>query len=109
MMLGGECKDLLIQFGGHKYAAGLTMEPENVEAFKARFEEVVSATISPEQLIQQIQIDAELRFKPDRTQIFPDPEPVGTFGPENMSPVFISKNVYVSGKAALSRHILKMR
>jgi single-stranded-DNA-specific exonuclease len=96
-----ECKDLLIQFGGHKYAAGLTMEPENVEAFKARFEEVVSATIAPEQLIQQIQIDAELRLSQIEPKFFRILNQFAPFGPENMSPVFISKNVYVNGNAAL--------
>ena len=102
-----ECKDLLIQFGGHKYAAGLTMEPENVEAFKARFEEVVSATIAPEQLIQQIQIDAELRLSQIEPKFFRILNQFAPFGPENMSPVFISKNVYVSGNAGLvgSAHI----
>jgi single-stranded-DNA-specific exonuclease len=54
------CSDLLIQFGGHKYAAGLTMHPENVPAFMDKFEEVVSASITDEQLIQQISIDAEI-------------------------------------------------
>jgi single-stranded-DNA-specific exonuclease len=102
-----ECKDLLIQFGGHKYAAGLTMEPENVEAFKVRFEEVVSATIAPEQLIQQIQIDAELRLSQIEPKFFRILNQFAPFGPENMSPVFISKNVYVSGNAGLvgSAHI----
>jgi single-stranded-DNA-specific exonuclease len=96
-----ECKDLLIQFGGHKYAAGLTMAPENVEAFKARFEEVVSATITPEQLIQQIQIDAELRLSQIEPKFFRILSQFAPFGPENMAPVFISKNVYVSGNAGL--------
>jgi single-stranded-DNA-specific exonuclease len=96
-----ECKDLLIQFGGHKYAAGLTMEPENVEAFKARFEEVVSATIAPEQLIQQIQIDAELRLSQIEPKFFRILNQFAPFGPENMAPVFISKNVDVSGNAGL--------
>jgi len=96
-----ECKDLLIQFGGHKYAAGLTMLPENVEAFKDRFEEVVSATILPEQLIQQIQIDAELRLSQIEPKFFRILNQFSPFGPENMAPVFISKNVYVSGNAGL--------
>ena len=96
-----ECKDLLIQFGGHKYAAGLTMYPENIEAFKTRFEEVVSATILPEQLIQQIQIDAELRLSQIEPKFFRILNQFAPFGPENMAPVFISKNVYVSGNAGL--------
>jgi single-stranded-DNA-specific exonuclease len=95
------CSDLLIQFGGHKYAAGLTLHPENVEAFASRFEEVVGATISPEQLIQQIQIDAELHLSQIEPKFFRVLNQFAPFGPENMSPVFISKNVYVSGVAGL--------
>ena len=96
-----DCSDLLIQFGGHKYAAGLTMHPENVEAFSKRFEEVVNATIKPEQLIQQIQIDAELRLSQIEPKFFRVLNQFAPFGPENMAPVFISKNVYVSGNASL--------
>jgi single-stranded-DNA-specific exonuclease len=95
------CSDLLIQFGGHKYAAGLTMHPENVEAFMDRFEEVVSATIKPEQLIQQIQIDAELRLSQVEPKFFRILNQFAPFGPENMAPVFVTKNVYVSGMAGL--------
>ena len=96
-----DCSDLLIQFGGHKYAAGLTMHPENVEAFSKRFEEVVTATIKPEQLIQQIQIDAELRLSQIEPKFFRVLNQFAPFGPENMAPVFISKNVYVSGNASM--------
>lgn len=95
------CSDLLIQFGGHKYAAGLTMHPENIEVFSNRFEEVVSATIKPEQLVQQIQIDAELRLSQIESKFFRILNQFAPFGPENMSPVFLSKNVYVSGNAGL--------
>lgn len=95
------CSDLLIQFGGHKYAAGLTMHPENVEAFTNRFEEVVSATIKPEQLIQQILIDAELHLSQIDPKFFRVLNQFAPFGPENMAPVFLSKNVYVSGNAGM--------
>ncbi|MDR3695812.1 single-stranded-DNA-specific exonuclease RecJ [Mucilaginibacter sp.] len=95
------CSDLLIQFGGHKFAAGLTMQPENVEAFASRFEEVVSATIKPEQLIQQISIDAELHLSQIEPKFFRLLNMFAPFGPENMAPVFLSKNVYVSGVAGL--------
>lgn len=93
------CSDLLIQFGGHRYAAGLTMHPENLPAFINRFEEVVSATIKPEQLIQQIQIDAELRLSQVDAKFFRILNQFSPFGPENMAPVFLSKNVYVCGVA----------
>ncbi|TWR30204.1 single-stranded-DNA-specific exonuclease RecJ [Mucilaginibacter pallidiroseus] len=95
------CSDLLIQFGGHKYAAGLTMKPENVPAFIDKFEEVVSATIPDELLIQQINIDAELELKDIESKFFRVMNQFAPFGPENMAPVFMSKNVYVSGNAGL--------
>jgi len=96
-----DCSDLLIQFGGHKYAAGLTMVPENVEAFSQRFEQVVNSTITDDMLIQQINIDAELGLKQIDAKFFRILNQFGPFGPENMSPVFITKNVYVSGNASL--------
>lgn len=95
------CSDLLLQFGGHKYAAGLTMEPEQVPAFIQRFEEVVSSSITEEQLIQQILIDAELELKDIEPKFFRILNQFAPFGPENMAPVFLSKNVYVSGNAGL--------
>jgi len=95
------CSDLLIQFGGHKYAAGLTMHPENVEKFSQRFEEVVSTTITDEQLIQQIQIDAELRLEQIESKFFRVLNQFAPFGPENMSPVFLSREVYLNGGAGL--------
>lgn len=101
------CSDLLIQFGGHKYAAGLTMRPEQVEAFAERFEEVVSATITEQQLIQEIQIDAELKLEQITPKFFRVHNQFGPFGPENMCPVFISRQVSVYGSVNLvgSNHI----
>jgi single-stranded-DNA-specific exonuclease len=95
------CSDLLLQFGGHKYAAGLTMQPEQVPAFIERFEEVVSNTITDEQLIQQILIDAEIELADIESKFFRILNQFAPFGPENMAPVFLSKNVYVSGNAGL--------
>lgn len=101
------CSDLLLQFGGHKYAAGLTMQPEQVEAFTARFEEVVSASITEQQLIQEIQIDAELKLEQITPKFFRVLNQFGPFGPENMCPVFISRNVSVYGNVSLvgSNHV----
>ncbi len=95
------CSDLLIQFGGHKFAAGLSLHPENVAAFADRFEEVVSATIDPELLVQQILIDAELHLSQITPKFFRILNMFAPFGPENMAPVFVSRNVYVSGLPAL--------
>ncbi len=101
------CSDLLIQFGGHKYAAGLTMQPEKVEAFIRRFEEVVSTTITEQQLIQEIQIDAELQLAHITPKFFRVLNQFGPFGPENMCPVFISKQVLVYGSVNIvgSNHV----
>ncbi|MBE7175895.1 MAG: single-stranded-DNA-specific exonuclease RecJ [Mucilaginibacter polytrichastri] len=91
------CSDLLIQFGGHKFAAGLTMEPENVPAFQQKFEEVVSASISDELLIQQIKIDGEISLCDIDARFFRILCRFAPFGPGNMSPVFLSRNVQVAG------------
>lgn len=101
------CSDLLIQFGGHKYAAGLTMEPENVPAFIEKFEEVVSSTIPDELLVQQISIDAEINLADIDPKFFRILNQFAPFGPENMAPVFMTRNVYVSGAASVvgAKHI----
>jgi single-stranded-DNA-specific exonuclease len=95
------CAEHLEQFGGHKYAAGMTLKPENYERFKAAFEKVVQETIPPELLIPQITIDAEIDFAeitPKMTRILKQFEP---FGPQNMTPVFLTKNVKDTGYAKL--------
>ncbi|MDB5011997.1 MAG: recJ [Daejeonella sp.] len=96
-----ECDDLLLQFGGHKYAAGLTMETENIPAFQKRFEEVVSRTIPDELLIQKIGIDAELMLNQIDGKFFRILNQLSPFGPQNMPPIFIAKNVYTYRGASL--------
>jgi single-stranded-DNA-specific exonuclease len=96
-----ECSDLLEQFGGHKYAAGLTMKTENIPAFQQRFEEVVSRTITEEQLIQSINIDAEIALLHIDAKFFRILKQFEPFGPQNMAPVFLSRNVYTYGSASL--------
>jgi len=91
------CSDLLEQFGGHKYAAGLTMKVENVEAFKLKFEEVVSNTILEEMLTPEIEIDCELRLDEIEPKFFRVLKQFAPFGPGNMSPVFVSKGVTHNG------------
>jgi single-stranded-DNA-specific exonuclease len=91
------CAQHLEQFGGHKYAAGMTLLPEKYQDFKNAFEKVVQETIPPELLIPEIAIDAELDFAditPKFTRIIKQFEP---FGPQNMTPVFLTKNVKDTG------------
>lgn len=91
------CSMHLEQFGGHKYAAGMTLKEENYEAFKAAFEKEVRNTISPELLIPEIEIDAEINLSdisPKLIRVLNQFEP---FGPENMTPVFMTKNIKDTG------------
>jgi len=93
------CGDLLEQFGGHMYAAGLTMKPENVEAFKDRFEKVVKSTIRPEQLIPEIEIDAVLNLKDITPGFYKILRQFAPFGPENLPPVFITEELTCNGRS----------
>jgi single-stranded-DNA-specific exonuclease len=91
------CSEHLEQFGGHMYAAGMTMKEENYENFKNAFEKTVKETIHPDLLIPEISIDAELDFSeinPKFVRILEQFEP---FGPQNMHPIFLTKNVMDSG------------
>ncbi|MBI3509486.1 MAG: single-stranded-DNA-specific exonuclease RecJ [Bacteroidetes bacterium] len=93
------CSDLLIQFGGHKYAAGLTMEKKNVQAFIEKFEQEVSIRITEEQRVPEIDIDSEITFS-EIDQAFHDVlKKFAPFGPGNMSPVFLTKRVCDRGWA----------
>jgi single-stranded-DNA-specific exonuclease len=95
------CNDLLEQFGGHKFAAGLTLKKENIEAFRAKFEEVVSSTIKPEQLIPQIDIDTEIELHEINEKLIRILKQFAPHGPENMMPLFVSKNVLDTGWAKI--------
>ena len=96
-----ECSDLLEQFGGHKYAAGLTMKTENVAAFSQRFEEVVSASITDDLLVQEIIIEAEIDLNDINPKFFRILQQFAPFGPQNMSPVFLSRNVSSYGYGSI--------
>ncbi len=88
-----ECRDLLENYGGHFYAAGVTMKPEHYQSFVDKFEQVVSSTIDPHLLTPEIEIDAEIGLediKPAFYNIIKQFEP---FGPNNMRPVFCTRNV----------------
>ena len=93
------CSEHLEQFGGHMYAAGMTLLEENYKKFKDAFEKVVEETIHPDMLIPEISIDAEINFSditPKLMRILQQFEP---FGPENMTPVFLTKKVKDTGYA----------
>lgn len=93
------CDEYLEQFGGHKYAAGLTLEKANFDAFAQKFEEVVSATITDEQLIPRQEVDMELDFYDINFKFFNIIEQMAPFGPCNMEPVFVSRGIRDTGKS----------
>ena len=95
------CSDLLEQFGGHKYAAGLTLKKENLTAFIQRFEEVVSTTITAEIQIPKINIDLEMPIEDINMKTHRIIEQMAPFGPSNSRPVFITKGIIDNGSGCI--------
>ncbi len=91
------CSALLENFGGHKYAAGLTMNIQNVQKFREKFEQVVAETIAPEQTIPVVGIDSEIGLAEITSTFFENLKQFEPFGPENMAPVFLTENVVDNG------------
>ncbi|AOW20991.1 single-stranded-DNA-specific exonuclease RecJ [Urechidicola croceus] len=92
-----KCSEFVEQFGGHKYAAGLTLLPENYEKFKAKFEEVVKASITEEQRIPEIKIDAEIQLSEITPKFHRILKQFAPFGPMNMRPTFMSSGLRDNG------------
>ncbi|WP_293873115.1 single-stranded-DNA-specific exonuclease RecJ, partial [Flavobacterium sp.] len=93
------CAEHLEQFGGHKYAAGMTLKEENYEAFKQAFEKTVQETIHPDLLIPEIVIDAEINLTDINEKLLRLLNQFEPFGPQNMTPVFITKMLKDTGYA----------
>lgn len=91
------CSEHLEQFGGHMYAAGMTLKEENYEKFKAAFEQIVSDTIPPDLLTPEISIDAEVQLSEINAKFFRILKQFEPFGPQNMTPVFLAKNLKDTG------------
>ncbi|MFZ1685041.1 MAG: single-stranded-DNA-specific exonuclease RecJ [Candidatus Zixiibacteriota bacterium] len=92
-----ECEDLLVKYGGHKYAAGLSIKPEHIPAFRERFREVSAKFLTQEDIVPKLFIDLEIEL----TEITPDfmdaIESFSPFGPQNMRPIFLTRNCEVVG------------
>jgi len=95
------CSDLLDQFGGHKYAAGLTMKEENVEPFRQRFEEVVASMITEQMLTREMEVDCVLNLSDITPGFYKILKQFAPFGPGNMSPLFRSDSVRDNGKGKI--------
>jgi single-stranded-DNA-specific exonuclease len=95
------CSDLLVQFGGHKFAAGLTMLPENYEQFSQRFEDTVANTITEDLLCPEVKIDAEINFDQIDGKFQRIIGQMAPFGPLNQAPVFVTHDVFCTGRVAI--------
>jgi single-stranded-DNA-specific exonuclease len=106
-----QCEDLLINFGGHQYAAGLTLPIENLEKFKARFEKIVAESITVEQLIPKMKVNADLDFKYlEYERFWKILSQFAPFGPQNRRPVFRTSNVTDAGGTRLLKDVhLKLK
>ena len=98
------CRDLLENFGGHTYAAGLSMKVENVPEFKRRFEEYVEANILPTQIQSELTIDGMLDFKDINHRFLLDLRKFAPFGPDNQKPLFCTEHVYDYGTSKVVGH-----
>ncbi len=105
------CRDLLLNFGGHTYAAGLTLKEENLEEFKRRFSAISFDEIKPKMMQPQILIDAEIQLCKITPKFVSDLSMFSPFGPENENPVFLTRNVVDAGGSKLvgkELHHIKM-
>lgn len=92
-----KCEDILVHFGGHQAAAGLAVEIDKLEEFKARFNEIVKATITEEDLYPEILIDSTIKFSEITPKFIRILDQFSPFGPENMRPVFLTEAVELTG------------
>ncbi|MEX0928354.1 MAG: single-stranded-DNA-specific exonuclease RecJ [Balneolales bacterium] len=105
-----ECEDLLVKFGGHEYAAGLTIEEEHLEAFRERFNGIAGELLSREDFERELTIDTELDFKDIDTGFWKIMKQFEPYGPSNMAPLFVTKGLNLVGKATVvGKGHLKMR
>lgn len=104
------CSDLLEHFGGHKYAAGLSLKPENLEEFSNRFEKYVSEHLEEDDLTPELNVDIEMDFTNITPKFVRILKQFAPFGPGNLSPVFLTKNVVDAGfsRAVGNRKHLKL-
>ena len=104
------CGDVLLRFGGHKYAAGLSIKAENIPEFRQRFKKVASEKLTLDDLTPKLHIDAELDIDDIDMDFVQTIEMFSPFGPQNMRPVFLTRNLSIVGQPYIvGRNHLKMR
>ncbi len=99
------CREYLLGYGGHFAAAGMSLLPENITAFADKFEAVVAATIEPDLLIPEIIIDTPVSFAAINTSFYNIISQMEPFGPENMRPVFIARNIEDTGYSKIVKEL----
>jgi single-stranded-DNA-specific exonuclease len=105
-----QCEDLLVAFGGHKYAAGLTIKKDKIEEFRHRFNDVAKKELTEELLIPKLKIDSDIRFSEITPRLVQLLKLFAPFGPQNMRPVFQSNNLQVVGTPSIvGRNHLKFK
>lgn len=96
-----KCSSELIQFGGHQYAAGMTLEIDKVPSFQKKFEEVVASTITQRSLYPEVEYDVHVSFTDITARFYRIITQMEPFGPENMKPVFMSTNLFDAGQTRI--------
>ncbi len=105
-----ECEHLLVRYGGHKYAAGLSITPENIEAFREKFKQVSAEHLSDEDTVPKLHIDLEIELGDVSDEFVKEVERFSPFGPQNMRPIFLTRNCEVVGTPYVVGHNhLKMK
>ncbi|MEP0827749.1 MAG: single-stranded-DNA-specific exonuclease RecJ, partial [bacterium] len=105
-----ECEDLLLRYGGHKYAAGLTINPANIEKFRERMKEVSQRMLTDDDLVAKLYIDSEIELSQINDRLLDVLETFSPFGPQNMRPVFLTRNCEILGQPyCVGKNHLKMK
>ena len=105
-----ECEDLLIKYGGHKYAAGLSIKPDKIELFRERFKKVSIGHLTKEDIVPKLNIDQELELTTIDDSFMNGIEAFAPFGPQNLRPVFLTRNCEVVGHPyVVGNNHLKMK
>jgi single-stranded-DNA-specific exonuclease len=105
-----ECEDLLLRYGGHKYAAGLTILPENIDAFRIRMKQVSQRLLTDEDLVAKLYIDSEIELSKIDNSFLDVLETFAPFGPQNMRPVFLTRNCEILGQPyCVGKNHLKLK
>jgi single-stranded-DNA-specific exonuclease len=105
-----ECEDLLLRYGGHKYAAGLTILPENIDAFRIRMKQVSQRLLTDDDLVAKLFIDSEIELSKIDNSFLDVLETFAPFGPQNMRPVFLTRNCEILGQPyCVGKNHLKLK